>query len=180
MANLPTIADFLAGYGPQQSDMQSLWTGPLGFFQQRVVFRAVQANSPTTIPSSGSAVAIGYDTILEDPYGGWNATNHTWVCPAGLSGWYQVCVTASMASPGNRNFTLFAFADASNDTGGIVATIAAPGGEPCCGSGSLYVYLAGTQDFAWGAVAVQNASSNQATSTSAGSQSQLQINWIMS
>ena len=47
----PSVPSFLAGFGPQQSDMQSLWVNPAAFFQQKVVFRATQTTTATTLPS---------------------------------------------------------------------------------------------------------------------------------
>ena len=79
----PSVPSFLAGFGPQQSDMQSLWVSPAAFFQQKVVFRATQATTATTLPSAGTTTAIAYDNIIEDPYSGWDATNKNWAAPAG-------------------------------------------------------------------------------------------------
>lgn len=98
MAFSPALPDYPAGYGPQQGDMLTLATAPLGFTQQKVVFRAAQLTTTTTLPSGspGAATAIQFDTIYEDPYQGWNPSAFTWTAP--FTGWYQVTYTISVGT----------------------------------------------------------------------------------
>lgn len=180
---LPSVPVFLAGFGPQQSDWQSLWVNALAFFQQKVVFRATQATSATTLPSSGGVTTIAYDNIIEDPYAGWNATTHEWLAPAGLSGWYQVTVTVWLAAPGALQIVLSPYVGGSAaynaNTGkalaGSVVASSSPGGAA---EGTWLLWLTGGQDAVWGAGAIANSGANHATSTTAGQNSSIEVIWL--
>jgi hypothetical protein len=177
----PSVPDFLAGFGLQQSDLQSLWVNAAAFFQQRVIFRATQTTTATTLPSSGAVTTIAYDNIIEDPYGGWSASTHKWTAPAGYSGWYQVTVTVWAATPGAINTVLSPFAGGSaayNPNSGVpLAGVPIPN-SPAGVEGSWYLWLTGGQDATWGAGAILNSGSNVLTNLTAGEQSSLEITWL--
>lgn len=178
---LPSVPDFLAGYGPQQSDWQSLWVNAAAFFQQRVVFRATQATTPTTLPSSGAVTVIAYDNIIEDPYSGWNATLHQWFAPAGYSGWYQVTVTVWVVAPTAQQAVLqpYITGGAASDLASGIALNATVIPEAAAGSeGTYYPYLVGGQDSISGAGSIQNYASNLNTNLAAGESSSIEIVWI--
>lgn len=166
---VPSVPDFLAGSGPQQSDMQSLWVNPAAFFQQRVIFRASQTSGATSLPAAGTYETITYNNIIEDPYSGWNGSTHAWTPPAGYSGWYQFTATVIMQSPGAAGVGLkIQILDAAVSTGPLTVTMlpsAAVGG----GEATFYVYLIGGQDGVAVQAGLQNSSgavSTNATATS--------------
>jgi hypothetical protein len=94
----PLLPDYPAGSSPQQGDMNTLVTAPLSFVQQRTVFRATQLNTQTVIASGspGTVCVVAFDTILEDPYQGWNTSTSQWTVP--FTGWYQVTTTTSVGT----------------------------------------------------------------------------------
>jgi hypothetical protein len=179
----PSVPDFLAGFGPQQSDMESLWVTAAAFFQQKVVFRATETVTATTLPSAGTTTAIGFDNIIEDPYSGWSATNENWTPPLGYSGWYLVTLTVWVTAPGATETVLvphLAGAAAGNAVDGYPLTcIVLPNGA----SGAeayWYVYLVGGSDAIAGAAAILNSSSSVTTDLTAGQNSSMEIIWISS
>lgn len=95
----PSVPVFPAGYGPLPADMNNWIQAPFTFLTSKVVFRA--ENHATTTLTGGTFVKIPFNTILEDPYSGWNATSHVWDCPDGCSGLYEVSMTAITSNPGN-------------------------------------------------------------------------------
>ena len=177
----PSVPDFIAGFGPQQSDLQSLWVSPAAFFQQKVVFRATQATTATTLPSAGTTTAIAYDNIIEDPYSGWDAGESNWSPPAGYSGWYLITVTVWVTAPGATQVVLvphIAGSAAGNAVNGYpLACVVLPNGAS--GAESFwYCYLEGGSDAIAGAAAVLNSSSNVTTDLTAGQNSSIEIIWI--
>jgi hypothetical protein len=152
---------------------------PAAFFQNRVVFRAVQQTTATTLPSSGAITTIAYDDILEDPYSGWNATTHEWLAP--VSGWYQVTTTVYVAAPGSLEIALYSYIGgsvSSNAYSGIPLTSTCmPSSTPGAAEGIFWVYLIGGTDSVWGAAAIKNASASHATDLTAGQQSSMEIIW---
>ena len=181
---VPSVPDFLAGFGPQQSDWQSLWVNAAAFFQQRVIFRATQSGTATTLPSSGSITTITYDNILEDPYSGWSASTHRWTAPAGYSGWYQVTVTVWVTAPSSAQVVLEPYvqttAAASNIAQGYPLTAVVTGTSAAAAEGTFYPYLTGGLDAVYGAAAIKNASASVSTDLTAGTQSSLEICWVSS
>jgi hypothetical protein len=170
----PFVPVFPAGYGPQATDFGTWWANNAGFLQNRVVFRASQTTTATSLPDSGAVTTIGYDNVLEDPYSGWDSGTFLWTPPAGYSGWYQVTMTirtvalsalvnlrASLA--GSYTYQLTCLQGSSTD-GGVSATYG--------------VYLTGGQDSAGAAGQLLNSGSNVNTSLTAGQNSTLEICWL--
>lgn len=155
----PALPNLVTGYGPQQGDLYSLVTSPLAFAQQRTVFRATQSATTTTLPSSGAATTIKYDTVLEDPYEAWSTGTFAWAVP--FTGWYQVTFTVGTGTaPANTILAVYSGNDARPaaslvlpSTGGSVQGIA-------------YVYGTAGQDSITVQAAVLNSASNVSTSTS--------------
>lgn len=88
----PVVPRFPAGKAPLPSDFNTWIQAPFTFLTTKVMFRAQYEG---TLSLTGDAFTkIPYDTILEDPYDGWDATNHTWMAPTGCTGWYEVTMTA--------------------------------------------------------------------------------------
>ena len=176
-----SIPYFLAGYGPQQSDFAGWWANTAAFFQQKVVFRATQTTTATTLPSAGTITKIAYDNVIEDPWSGWSASTHEWTPPSGGSGWYQVTVTVWLAAPGALQVVLSPYIGGSSAyngadlaaLSGIVLPNAAGGAE-----GTFYLRLTGGQDPVWGAGAIRNSAGGVLTNLTAGQNSSIEIIWL--
>lgn len=95
----PAAPNFIAGYGPQPSDFNGWVQAPFTFLTTKVMFRAAMGGAVSL--SGGGFTLMNWDTILEDPYGGWNSGSGTWTCPPGCGGWYEVTMTAWSASAAN-------------------------------------------------------------------------------
>jgi len=88
----PLIPVFPAGYGPLPADFDTWVQDSFGFLTAQVVFRAEQHTTQTL----NGFTPITYDTILEDPYSGWNAFTGEWLAP--FSGWYEITLGHSIAT----------------------------------------------------------------------------------
>jgi hypothetical protein len=179
-----SVPDFIAGFGPQQGDMAVLWSDAAAFFQQRVVFRASQTTTATTLPSTGVVTQILYDNIIEDPHAGWNAGTKYWVCPAGCQGWYQVTTTLYVTgSGGPAQEIVCTYVQTPNGTGnpvnGIPLVLTVIPASPSGGEATAYVYL-NAGDSVGGAGAVFNSSLNLTTDLVAGQNSTIEVIWISS
>jgi hypothetical protein len=179
---LPSLPDFLAGFGPQQSDLQSLWVNAAAFFQQRVVFRASQTGTITNLPNSGAFATIAYDTILEDPYSGWSSGAHNWTPPAGYSGWYQVTATVFVQAPGVAGVGLKLQTLAASTGSGTLVTVIVPSATVGAAEATWYVYLTGGQDAVSVQAGVQNAGTIiggvNTNDTPSGQLSTMELSWI--
>jgi hypothetical protein len=82
---------FPAGYGPYYEDFEGWIENTFGFLTSQIVFRA-QQQTAQSLPA-GQFTVISYDTVLEDPYGGWQAGSDSWQAP--YSGWYLITVQHS-------------------------------------------------------------------------------------
>jgi hypothetical protein len=89
------IPVFPAGYAPSATDFDGWVQAPFAFLTSLIVFRAEQHTAQAI--SANTHTTITYDTVLEDPYAGWSATNHRWTAP--FTGWYSITVTAETATP---------------------------------------------------------------------------------
>lgn len=101
-APAPAVPQVPAGWAPSPADMTTWVTTPFTFLAGPAAFRGELHGSQ---PLSGWTLAA-LDTITEDPYGGWSATTtasqaaHSWLCPPGCSGWYEITVTGLCTNPG--------------------------------------------------------------------------------
>ena len=92
----PVVPSIPAGYGPLPADFNSWVQAPFASLTSRVVFRAAKTTSQTLAAGNNT---IQFDSILEDPYSGWNASTYTWTPPAAWSGTY--IVRAGIVTGGN-------------------------------------------------------------------------------
>lgn len=90
----PDIPVFPAGYAPLGTDMDNWVQTPFTFLTTGIMFRAERAASQSI--SATTFTVVQYDTVLEDPYGGWNSGSHEWVAPA--DGWYEITVTSMVSA----------------------------------------------------------------------------------
>jgi hypothetical protein len=173
--NPPSVPAFPAGYGPTQLDFDNWWYQTAAFLQNRVVFRATQTTTATSLPDSGASTLIHFDDVLEDPYSGWDSGTWMWTPPAGYSGWYQATLLVRTVAVG-----------ADVDLRPILAgtygqALATAQGTTAFGagvSGTFTVYLVGGQDTIGGACELLNSGSAVNTSLTAGQQSALELVWI--
>ncbi len=98
----PALPQFPAGLGPQPSDFAGWVTDTLGFQTAGIIFRAEQTVQQA-FASGGTSYTLAYDTVLEDPYGGWTGTSpppgfpdYAWIAP--YSGILEVEVFCSLAA----------------------------------------------------------------------------------
>jgi hypothetical protein len=174
----PSIPVLTAGSGPQQSAFQAWWTTASTFLVNRVVARVTQQSSTTSIPSSGSAVVLTFDTVIEDPYSGWSASTHSWTPPAGLSGWYQITLRAGVTGAASNTALALQVNTSYEDYANLTCQPLAGGACPACAV--FYVYLTGAQDGVAGAAAIKNSSSSLSTVTTTGLFPAMEIMWISS
>jgi hypothetical protein len=172
--NPPAVPSFPAGYGPQALDFYNWWYQTAGFLQTRVVLRASQTVSATSLPDSGAATTIEFDTIAEDPYSGWDSGTFLWTPPAGYSGWYQatLCVrTATVAGDVDVRALLAGTYNINLST--VMGSTSGAGVE-----GTFPVYLVGGQDTIGGAAELLNSGAAVNTNLTAGQQSTFELVWI--
>jgi hypothetical protein len=171
----PSVPVFSAGYGPLAQDFYNWWFQNASFFQNRVVFRASQTTTATSLPDSGAATTIGFDTVAEDPYSGWDSGTYLWTPPSGYSGWYQATLTV-------RTVTLADNVDLRPVLAGTYSyTLACVMGSSSNGAGAgctFITYLVGGQDTIGGACELLNSGSAVNTSLTAGQQSAFELVWI--
>jgi hypothetical protein len=144
----PAVPVFPAGYGPLPADFNAWVQATLGFQSDGVIFRAEQHTAQAF--AAGTTI-ITYDTVLEDPFSGWNAGSHQWLAP--FTGLYRVTLTvvvnavSTVLEPGIEvSGTTFIFSGENQ-----VTTL--KGGA----SGSLLVPLIEATDFVQGVIAVSAA-----------------------
>jgi hypothetical protein len=100
----PAVPQIPAGYAPFPADITAWITAPFTFLATKAMFRA-QLQGAQALGANAYTVAE-FDTILEDPYGGWSASGSgsqgawTWLVPPGCSGWYEITMTGLTASQG--------------------------------------------------------------------------------
>ena len=162
LVTAPFLPGYVAGSGYQEGDASTLITSPLGFGQQRTIFRASQLTTTTTLPSGspGTNTRIPFDTILEDPYQGWNSGTSQWFAP--FTGWYHYIWTISVGtSPADAVLESEFSGLIMPTTGGTFQT-------------TIYVYLiAGT---GFGALARVYSGSNISTANSP--PSTMEVYWL--
>ena len=173
--NAPAVPVFSAGYGPQASDFNSWWMQTASFLQNRVVFRASQTTTATSLPDSGAATTIGFDDVLEDPYSGWDSGTYLWTPPAGYSGWYQATLTVRTVTLAN-NVDLQPLLAGTYDY--ALCRLMGSSDNGAGAQGSAIVYLVGGQDTIGGACKLLNSGAAVDTDLTAGQQSTLELVWI--
>ena len=172
----PAIPFFPAGYAPTPADFNAWVQAPLVFLTNKIVFRAALTTA-TTLPS-GTALVIPYNDILEDPYSGWNATAHQWVCPGGYTGLYEVTVTASCLSTGGAPSLQARAAINSQAYEYAVDTTFVPAAASGVASGAVPVQLYGGTDSVQGIAFMLGTQGT--TDSVAGRQCELVVTWLAS
>jgi hypothetical protein len=86
-----------------QADLTAWVTTPFSFLASPVVFRGQLQGSASW---SAAFNLVQLDTVLEDPWSGWNGSTFAWTCPAGCSGWYEVTLDALCTNGANSTAQL--------------------------------------------------------------------------
>lgn len=174
---LPLVPFFPAGRQPSKADLDQWIHDPFAFLEQRVVFRGRQTVTAQALPSSAVATVIQYDTVDEDPLGGWQPSAWAWGPPAGFSAWYQVIVTLwTVAGVAGNAIRPGIIAPGSPANLGVAYPGTAVGGV----QGTFWCYLVGGQDTAQATGTLLNAAANLNTNVVAGAQSSLEVVWLSS
>jgi hypothetical protein len=178
----PIVPLFQPGFGPQQGDFAALWPAAAGFAQQRVVARMIQQTTTTTLASAfATSTTIGYDTVLEDPYNGWNNSSHVWFAPTGYSGYYLVTaqVFTAASSTAGVGLLLNILCTNTNSAAFIITVTMLPTATVGCGEAAALIYLVGGQDGVYVTAQQQNATNTLATTSATfGQQSTLDVVWV--
>ena len=166
----PTVIPaFAAGYPYQGPDLDQLITAPLQALSRLPMFRAVLAGGQSI--SGATATIIQFDTILEDPFGGWSqagtGTQGIWSWQPPFDGIYEIHVgVVAGATPIFNLVAGYAVSGAqfnpldSTQMAGIAGGAAGSIMKPMAG-GADYV-----QGFTWGSSAFSLAAGNVARETS--------------
>lgn len=139
----PMVPVFPAGFGPAPSDMDSLIQDTLGFQTTGIVFRAHQTIGQSL--TNGSYVNLKFDTVDEDPYGGWSSTStgsqaaNSWLAP--YTGWFQVTFTWNY-TPATSGYS-----ESAVEIDGILTYDLGQTATFSGGQGSYIVPLTGTVDY---------------------------------
>ena len=170
---VPAAPVFPAGFAPAPVDMDNLVLVPLTFLSQKVMFRAQQEASQTL--TGGAYTQVQYNTILEDPYSGWNSSTYVWLCPVGCSGWYEVTVNATAASIASSTQQVQAVLYLDGVINTTITATWAVNGRTSASSGSTMVYLSGGVDYIAG---YTYAGASTTTPTTAGQYSMIEAVWV--
>lgn len=95
---VPAVPRVPAGWRPGKADFDLWVTRPFSFLAQAAYFAAQLTGGQGL--TGGNLNIVHFDTVTEDPYGGWSATATgsqaawSWLCPPGCAGWYEVTLRA--------------------------------------------------------------------------------------
>lgn len=137
---IPSPPVFPAGYGPVTSDFTGWVTNSLGFCTRGVMLRAEQQT--TQAIAANTQTIVSFDTVLEDPYGGWNAGSNSWLAP--VSGWFEVtCTLVTASASGTLTNTVFV----DSATQYAASAVSVPSTNPGGACSSFWVPLIAGTDF---------------------------------
>lgn len=168
----PVVPYFPAGYKPLNSDFDQWIQAPDSFLTTKVAFRA-----ELTVPLSlaNGDTLIPFDSILEDPFSGWESGSSQWLCPAGYAATYDVALTVSCAAQGPQPVVQARVGVNSAAQEFTVDKAWVPASTvPGIASGSCQVQLYGGTDSVQGYVHLSNTGN---AVTTAGQRCQMTIMW---
>jgi hypothetical protein len=174
----PVTPVFPAGYGPFPADFTTWVTNPMTFLAMKVMFRAQLQGGQSLIAGEN---ILAYDTILEDPYGGWSAAAtgsqaaNSWLAPPGCSGWYEVTLNSWMGNAGNNTTSLESALFLDGSIYQEMSSDWAVNGHATGTCASVPVPLLGGIDYIQGSAAPSTASS---TPTTNGQYCSIEVVWI--
>lgn len=165
----PEVPVFTAGSDPLPADFNRWVQAPFAALTGKVVFRAAKTNAQSL--SSGYNT-VAFNSIIEDPYGGWSSANNAWSPPSAWNGTYVVKVGVWCAAlSGGRLLSVIGLNGSTlYQLNGAWTNGSLPNGA--CGEAP--VQLIGGQDQVSGIAWVSAASS---VSTTTGQQCTMEITW---
>lgn len=175
----PVVPQIPAGWDATQADFDSWVTTPFSALASPPGFRG-ELHAAT--PLSGTVLAP-LDTVLEDPYGGWSAVAtsaqaaHSWLCPEGWTGWYDVSATGAWTAGGDATEVMHAHLYLNGTVWARGGTGWMPPGRAGGSSGGYIVPLVGGQDYLQ--LYLYSTASVNAPAT-AGEYPSLDLTWISS
>lgn len=160
LAPVPQIPVFLTGSDPQDAQFAAWIQAPLSFWTTRVMFRAQLQGAQSF--TAGTFTVLGFGgtggDILEDPWGGFSNAGtasqgqHSWLCPMGCTGWYEITVTAFTADPGSNTDIIGTGIYLDGSLWSQPSASWGVNGHATGSCGSAVVWLAGGEDYVQGAV----------------------------
>lgn len=172
----PQIPLFIAGAQPAPSDFNSWIQAPFAWLTSKVVFRAELSAATTWI--QGANTLIPYNSILEDPFSGWNPGTFSWTPPAQGTGTYEVSITASAAAASDATTALRAVLYLNGSALYTMSTTQASQSQSCLTGGSAPLQLYGGQDSVSAYAFWNTTGGNGSAVTTAGQRSTLEITWL--
>jgi hypothetical protein len=140
----PSVPVFAAGSAPTPVVMEALIQAPLGFLTGGITFRAHQATSQSL--TAAGYTLLHYDTVDEDPYGGWSSVatsaQPAWSWLAPYTGWYDLTFGFSFTP-----VTASTWAGVQVLVSGNAATALGEGTSYGGASGSYVIGMAGGVDY---------------------------------
>jgi hypothetical protein len=175
---LPAVPFFPAGWQPAQSDLDGWFHDSFAAIENRPVARFRQAVTAQSLPFSGAATVLEYDTTDEDPLGGWQSGAWAWGPPPGWSGWYAVTITLFTAPLAAGNAIRPGIIAPGNTM--VLGSQASGTGANGGAQGSWWAYLIGGQDVIQATGSLLNATAAVNTDTGAAQQSAMEVMWLAS
>lgn len=159
--------------------MATLISNPFAFWQQKVIFRASQTTTATTIPIAGSSANVIFDTVLEDPYSGYNLTTGKWLAP--VTGWYQVTGTLAVNAVSAVGPSTIYMTYATNYTTWQVAAVPYPASAapPKILEAPMLIYLAAGLHQIWMEASQLGVNATVTTDLTAGRNSHIEVTWLI-
>lgn len=135
----PSVPVFPAGYGPLPADFNTWIQAPFGFLTAQTVLRVQQSTGQGPF-GTNTFNTITYDTVLEDPFSGWDSGSSKYTVP--FTGWYEITLGHSISTintiteavpyiTGTTQYEMVELSNVSSTEGGTSASILLPliGGE---------------------------------------------------
>lgn len=175
---VPALPAWVPGMPLSYEDMLTQVSDTYAFWQDKVIFRASQDSTPTTLTDTPPAAVVIFDTVAEDPYSGYDISNGTWLAP--VSGWYQITAAVSCASVPSSNAILQAYVQTNYGSWIIAAVpLVTPSPSVTIALGTWMVYLIEGLDSFWVAGELINATGTALTDVTGGVNSRVQAVWLM-
>jgi hypothetical protein len=153
----PPVPVFSAGAGYLPAGLNTLVQSSLGFQTAGIVFRAVQKTTQAITASTFTTLTM--DTVLEDPYSGWNSGSNEWLAP--FTGWYEITMAWSCGAAAATIEAVIAISGLQYELEEVTVASAITGGA---GASLGPVPLVGGQDFvqaqAWSSAGVSTSTAS--------------------
>ena len=178
--SVPAVPGIPAGWSPVVADFTTWVTSPFSFLAQRPVFRAHRAAAQSL--TGGVYNLMQFDTVDEDPYGGWSAVTtgsqpaYSWLCPAGGAGWYEATIDGFANPQGSTNDQVVTTLWLNGSLWQVASGDWAPQSVDCGSNGASQVPLV-PGDYVQAYVFV---SVSVSTPTTAGQLPAMELSWVSS